>query len=127
TLEDEGWRVRKDGSRFWANVIISAITDEKGNLLGFTKVTRDLTARRELEEQLRMRAEELEQQKMQLQESNEAMEAFTYSISHDLRAPLRGMWGYATALLEDYSESLDSSGRQYVQSIVDGAARMDAL
>jgi PAS domain S-box-containing protein len=126
-LEDEDWRVRKDGSRFWANVIISAVRDEHGELLGFTKVTRDLSDRRALEEQLRSRAQELEQQKLQLQESNEAMEAFTYSISHDLRAPLRGMWGYATAVLEDYADRLDSSGRQYVQSIVDGAARMDAL
>ena len=127
TLEDEGWRVRKDGSRFWANVIISAIRNEHGDLLGFTKVTRDLTARREADEQLRTRTEELEEQKLQLQESNEAMEAFNYSISHDLRAPLRGMWGYATALLEDYADRLDSCGHQYVQSIVDGAARMDAL
>jgi PAS domain S-box-containing protein len=127
TLEDEGWRVRKDGSRFWANVIISAIRNEHGDLLGFTKVTRDLTARREADEQLRARTEELEEQKLQLQESNEAMEAFNYSISHDLRAPLRGMWGYATALLEDYADRLDSCGHQYVQSIVDGAARMDAL
>ena len=126
-LEDEDWRVRKDGSRFWANVIITAIRDQWGELIGFAKVTRDLTGRRALEEQLRRRAEELEQQKLQLQESNEAMEAFTYSISHDLRAPLRGMWGYATAVLEDYSDKLDSCGRQYVQSIVDGAARMDAL
>lgn len=126
-LEDEDWRVRKDGSRFWANVIISAVRDEQGNLLGFAKVTRDLTDRRMLEEQLRVRAEQLEQQKLELQQSNDAMEAFTYSISHDLRAPLRGMWGYATALLEDYSDKLDSSGRQYVQSIVDGAARMDTL
>jgi PAS domain S-box-containing protein len=126
-LEDEDWRVRKDGSRFWANVIITAIRNEQGELLGFAKVTSDLTDRRALEEQLRRRAEELEQQKLQLQESNEAMEAFTYSVSHDLRAPLRGMWGYATAVLEDYSDKLDSSGRQYVQSIVDGAARMDTL
>lgn len=126
-FEDEGWRVRKDGSLFWANVIISSVRDETGELLGFTKVTRDLTDRRALEQQLRSRAEELEQQKLQLQESNEAMEAFTYSISHDLRAPLRGMWGYASAVLEDYSDKLDSSGRQYVQSIVDAAARMDTL
>ena len=127
TAEDEGWRVRKDGSQFWANVVITAVRDEQGNLLGFTKVTRDLTVRRELTEQLRMRAEELEQQKRQLQESNEAMETFTYSISHDLRAPLRGIWGYASALLEDCSEKLDTDGRQYARSIVEGAARMDAL
>jgi hypothetical protein len=57
--EDEGWRVRKDGSRFWANVVITAIKDEQGKLLGFSKVTRDLTERRRHEEQLREREESL--------------------------------------------------------------------
>src|SRR6185295_10054055 len=45
-FEDEGWRVRKDGSRFWANVVISALRDDDGKLLGFSKITRDLTDRR---------------------------------------------------------------------------------
>jgi signal transduction histidine kinase len=48
--EDEGWRVRKDGSRFWANVVITAVHDENGALLGFAKITRDLSERRRLEE-----------------------------------------------------------------------------
>src|SRR5262245_33280695 len=52
-FEDEGWRVRKDGTRFWANVIITALRDDDGHLLGFSKITRDLTARREAEEALR--------------------------------------------------------------------------
>jgi PAS domain S-box-containing protein len=58
-FEDEGWRVRKDGTRFWANVVITAIKDEHGKLLGFSKVTRDLTERRRHEEQLREREENL--------------------------------------------------------------------
>jgi len=56
-LEDEGWRLRKDGSRFWANVIISAIRDEQGDVTGFAKVTRDLTERRRAEEALRLSEE----------------------------------------------------------------------
>src|SRR5262245_18079077 len=56
-FEDEGWRVRKDGSRFWANVIITARRDDSGHLLGIAKITRDLTARREAEEQLRQSEE----------------------------------------------------------------------
>ena len=52
-FEDEGWRIRKDGSRFWANVVITALRDETGELVGFAKVTRDLTERREAEEALR--------------------------------------------------------------------------
>ena len=58
-FEDEGWRIRKDGSRFWANVVITALRDEDGTLLGFAKVTRDLTARRATQEQaLRLATEE---------------------------------------------------------------------
>lgn len=56
-FEDEGWRVRKDGSRFWANVIITALRAEDGRLLGFSKITRDLTTRREAEEALRQSEE----------------------------------------------------------------------
>jgi hypothetical protein len=52
-FEDEGWRIRKDGSRFWANVVITALKDKNGRLLGYAKVTRDLTERREAEEALR--------------------------------------------------------------------------
>src|SRR3954462_8981396 len=57
-FEDEGWRLRKDGSMFWANVIITALKDERGRLLGFSKITRDLTARKQAEEVARRLAEE---------------------------------------------------------------------
>ena len=56
-FEDEGWRLRKDGSRFWANVVITALRDERGELRGFSKITRDLTERKQAEESLR-RSEE---------------------------------------------------------------------
>lgn len=55
------------------------------------------------------------------------MDAFTYSVSHDLRAPLRGIQGFANALLEDYGEQLDSLSQDYVQRIIAGAQRMDTL
>jgi signal transduction histidine kinase len=73
-FEDEGWRVRKDGSRFWANVVVTAIRDGDGRLVGFGKVTRDLTARREAEEQARRLAAE-EAAHAGLQQSNELLEA----------------------------------------------------
>src|SRR5205814_5561003 len=56
-FEDEGWRVRKDGTRFWANVIITALRDADGRMLGFSKITRDLTERRQNEERLRQSEE----------------------------------------------------------------------
>src|SRR5579859_687088 len=58
-FEDEGWRMRKDGSRFWANVIVTALRDKDGQLLGFGKVTRDLTRPREFEEKLKRQAQEI--------------------------------------------------------------------
>ena len=58
-FEDEGWRIRKDGSRFWANVIITALRGPDGELLGYAKITRDLTERREAEEQVRRREQQL--------------------------------------------------------------------
>ncbi|MGM9490109.1 hybrid sensor histidine kinase/response regulator [Ideonella sp. YS5] len=58
-IEDEGWRVRKDGSRFWASVVITALRDPRGRLQGFAKVTRDLTERRKQEEELRRSEEQL--------------------------------------------------------------------
>ncbi len=56
-FEDEGWRLRKDGSRFWANVVITCLRDNSGDLLGFSKITRDLTVRRQQEERLRLSEE----------------------------------------------------------------------
>ena len=58
-FEDEGWRVRKDGTRFWANVIVTALRDKEGNLRGFGKVTRDLSERRRVEETLKRQAQEI--------------------------------------------------------------------
>ena len=67
-VEDEGWRVRADGSRFWANVTITAIRGDSGELRGFTKVTRDMTERREYEQQLEEQAERVERQRNDLEE-----------------------------------------------------------
>ncbi len=58
-FEDEGWRVRKDGKKFWANVIISALRDKDGTLRGFSKVTRDLTERLQAEEQIKQQSREI--------------------------------------------------------------------
>lgn len=79
-LEDEGWRVRKDGTTFWANVVITALFNPDGALLGYAKVTRDLTARRERElEQLRM---------AELVEESRRMTEFIAMLSHEIRNPL---------------------------------------
>ncbi len=240
-LEDEGWRVRKDGSRFWANVIISVVRDEKGKLRGFSKVTRDLTERKRIEEALASQAslldlahdaiivrdrdskitfwnagaealygwkeeeamgavthtllqtefplppKEIEQALMhegqwegelrhktrsgkhiivasrqalqrdadgkpkaileinrditarrnaedtlrqltvQLTATNKELEAFSYSVSHDLRAPLRAMDGFSQAILEDYGDALDAQGHDYLMRVRAASQRMAQL
>jgi signal transduction histidine kinase len=132
--EDESWRLRKDGSRFWASVAITPLYDRQGRHTGYSQVTRDLTeCRKRLERmqahtiQVETRSTDLERLTAALQEANSAMESFAYSVSHDLRAPLRAMWGFAEALEEDYREKLDEQGRRYTRSVMDAARRMDEL
>jgi signal transduction histidine kinase len=85
----------------------------------------------QLRSQLQSYASELEQRVADrtaaLEETNAELEAFTYSVSHDLRAPLRTMEGFAQALLEDYSDRLDAVGQEYSQYIIEGALQMDTL
>jgi PAS domain S-box-containing protein len=277
--EDEGWRVRKDGSRFWANAVITAMHDSAGNLTGFSKVTRDITDRRRIEQMhlhfralfeslpglylvltpdltivavsdaylratmttregilgrgmfevfpdnpadpaadgasnlqaslnrvlqgavtdtmaiqrydvrrpdgvfeerfwspvnspvlgpdrrieyvihrvedvtefvrrkaegakdetdMRTRMEQMEAEVFrssqqvktandQLRAANQELEAFCYSVSHDLRAPLRGLDGFSQALMEDYGDKLDATGKDLLQRISDASRRMDRL
>ncbi|HET9984160.1 MAG TPA: PAS domain S-box protein [Longimicrobiales bacterium] len=111
-FEDEGWRVRKDGSHFWSNVVITALRDEEGTLVGFAKVTRDLTERRKAEEQARRLAaeeaarteadrrsaelarlnEQLQEQAVELEYQNEESQALTEELertNEELEAAVR--------------------------------------
>ena len=78
-------------------------------------------------QQIRSLNEQLEKRIAQLTETNQALEAFTYSIAHDLRAPLRAMLGFSRALLEDYGAKMDASGQEFANRIVSSAKRMDDL
>ena len=110
-FEDESWRVRKDGTRFWANVIITAVYDRTHQLRGFAKVTRDITARREAEEtrralleqrEARVKAEEdkrlAESSFRTAQEANRAKDEFLMTLSHELRTPMTAILGWARML-----------------------------
>ena len=118
--EEENWRVRKDGSRLWANVVVTAVRDERGTLLGFAKVTRDLSERRRAEAEIQART-------AQLEAANKELEAFSYSVSHDLRAPLRSIDGFSQALQEDYTARLDEEGRSHLRRVRAATQRMAHL
>jgi PAS domain S-box-containing protein len=131
TFREEGWRVRQDGSRFWAQNLLTALRDRDGRLRGFAKVVHDATERRLTDEEIRRLNESLErrveERTAQLEEANKALESFTYTVSHDLRAPLRGIQGFSEALLEDFGDRLGDTGREYAGRIVSAAHRMEGL
>jgi PAS domain S-box-containing protein len=115
--EDEGWRIRKDGSRFWANVTITALRDASGKLIGFSKVSRDLTERKHAEEKLAEYNEQLQRTNRELEAANKELEAFSYSVSHDLRAPLRAIDGFSQILLEEHSAALPAEAQEYLRDV----------
>ena len=98
-FEDEGWRIRKDGTAFWANVVITPIYNSKERLLGYSKVTRDLTERR--------RNEELMLKNSELIKINNELDNFVYAASHDLKAPITNLEGLLQALKEDLGDNLE--------------------
>ena len=125
--EGEGWRVRKDGTRFWSSVVVTAIRDEEGTLTGYSKVTRDISDRKKLVDELKKHAAELESEIAERERTNAELEAFSYSVSHDLRAPLRAIEGFANALQEDYGDKFDDTARDYLHQIMNASARMNRL
>ncbi|MEA2316146.1 MAG: hypothetical protein QOD44_335 [Solirubrobacteraceae bacterium] len=119
-FEEEGWRLRKDGGRFWASVTITAVRNEHGVLLGFAKVTRDLTVRREAELELH-RAQD------RLQRSNAELERFAAVSAHDLREPLSTVAAFADLLDQREGEGLTTGGREMLAHIAGSVSRMQTL
>lgn len=113
-VEHEDWRLRKDGSRFWAYVVITPFYDADGVLIGFVKVTRDLTSSKALEEQLRIKNEELEAARDKALETCKLKSAFVANISHELRTPLAGILGMNELLL---STKLDEDQQELAQTV----------
>jgi hypothetical protein len=103
-VEDERWRLRKDGTRFWANVVITALHDEKGKLRGFAKVTRDMTEQRKAEDSLREHAAQLEKRvekrTLELEKANRMKDEFIATLSHELRTQKTSITGWVQMLQE---------------------------
>lgn len=118
--EDECWIVRKDGSRFWANVVITRIDDPNGVATGFGIVLRDMTERK-------LHESELQAKNLALEAAVRELDAFSYSVSHDLRAPLRAIAGFSRILLEENSAIVDPQSRQYLHLVRDNAMQMGQL
>ena len=115
-FEDEGWRLRKDGTRFWANVVITALRDATGSLVGFAKVTRDLTERREAEQRALADARRLAESDA----ANRAKSDFLAAMSHELRTPLNAIGGYADLLLAGIGGAVSAQQREYLERIRGG-------
>ena len=95
----------------------SSVRDEAGNIVAMLEIVKDITERKQLEEDLKRKTVELEA-------LNKELESFSYSVSHDLRAPLRSIDGFSQALLEDYAENLNTQGKDYLQRVRTATQRM---
>jgi PAS domain S-box-containing protein len=122
-FEDRGWRVRKDGSRFFANVVTTALTDESGKIIGFAKITRDLTEQKQAEDQIKQLNEALARRIIDLDKTNQQLETvntnlsvardqalqasdlkskFVANMSHEIRTPISSIMGMSELLVDTH-------------------------
>ena len=120
-------RVAKSGKRLDVLVTISPIKDRSGKVIGASKIARDITARKFAEQQVQKLNSELSDRIAALAASNKELEAFSYSVSHDLRAPLRSIDGFSLALLEDAQDKLGPADKEHLQRVRAATTRMGQL
>ena len=111
----EGRRVRSDGSLFWAGITLTALRDERGDLLGFAKVTRDLTARRAADALLQSAAEAAEEARAAAEAANRAKSGFLATMSHEIRTPVNAILGYYDLLDLEIGGKLTDEQRRYIE------------
>lgn len=113
----EGWRVRKDGTRFWGSIVLTALHNDNNEIIGFSKVTRDLTARKAAEDKVIEYARKLEIQ-------NKELQTFAYAAAHDMKEPLRKMQYFTSSILNNPLLQLPAKELSYLKKTADAACRM---
>lgn len=125
------WHRRKDGSVYWAHSLMIALRDDDGELRGFAKINRDTTDAKRLEDLMRNINDELEtrvaERTEQLLTANKDLESFSYSVSHDLRSPLRHISSFVSLLQEHLGENCDEVSARYLDTIGNSARHMSQL
>jgi PAS domain S-box-containing protein len=125
-IPEESIHTKHRGVRFLHTRKI-ALLDQNGEPQYLLGVSEDITERKRAEESVRRLNGDLQSQSAQLQAANQELEAFSYSVSHDLRAPLRSIDGFSQALLEDYADKVDEQGKDYLQRVRASTQRMAEL
>jgi PAS domain S-box-containing protein len=129
--EINNWHVRKDGSRYWAQSLLIALREDNGELRGFAKINRDMSDAKRLDDLMRNINDELEnrvaERTEQLLAANRDLESFSYSVSHDLRSPLRHISSFVSLLEEHMGEQRDEVSTRYLNTIGNSARHMSQL
>lgn len=118
---------KKDGQIYFAETSITPIFSAERQITHFVAVQKDITQRKQAEETVLRLNESLQRRTAETEVANKELEAFCYSVSHDLRAPLRSIDGFAQALLEDYLDKLDAPGQDYLRRVRAATQRMGML
>jgi len=119
--------IRKNGEIVYATISVKCVRTADGSVDFFVALLQDITERKRAEEALKAVHAELERRAYELDAVNRELEAFAYTVSHDLKAPLRSIEGFTRAIVEDYSDKLDDPGKDYLRRVTAASQRMTQL